>query len=139
MPNYKIQITAEDIDSAVRKSSSHCAIAAAIEAEVGGATYISVDIQTIRFSVGNSRYVFLTPRKAQKCILDFDAGLRPKPFQLNLTNPQEINRNKKEKATLKKERGRDGHIPKIVGGKAPPKFRSTRREFGIRAFDYPSE
>lgn len=131
---YEVQVTAEDCDEAVRKSSTHCAIAAAIEKEIPAARYISVDIQTIRFSKDGVRYVYLTPRLAQRAILDFDAGETPKPFKLKLRGGQKTTLKDLKEATLKRERGGDRHVPNIRGGRTPPTAK-TRREYGIRAFD----
>lgn len=137
--DFEAQVTKEDCEEAVQKSSSHCAIATAIEKEIPGAKFISVDIQTIRFSKNGMRYVYLTPRYAQKAILDFDAGLTPKPFKLKLRGGQRTKLKERvggshRKAKLVATQGRDRHVPSIVGGRTPPTAK-TRREFGLRAFD----
>src|SRR5262245_39637700 len=134
---FEIAVLQEDIDNAMKKSSSHCALAEAIKQEVPEAKFIAVDIQTIRFSIADIRYVFLTPRAAQRSIIDFDAGQMPKPFTLKLKGGQRTKRH-----SIAHGKGGDGvftrpssgRLPVIKGGRTPPTAK-TRREFGLRAFD----
>jgi hypothetical protein len=86
------------IDKALQRDSSHCAVAEAIKEAIPDATFVSVDLQTIRFSRRGLRYVFLTPHLARDCIVNFDQGLRDllKPFELKL-RPAIIARSGKKK------------------------------------------
>lgn len=64
---------------AVEQSSSHCMIAEAVKAALPDARYVSVDLQTIRYSdprVG-LRYIYLTPRRVQEALTHFDMGVLP--------------------------------------------------------------
>src|SRR6266403_5193605 len=68
------------------QNSSHCMIAESIKAAYPRARFISVDISTIRFTDPDKgqRYTFLTPRRAQVALVQFDQGLKPTPFHLQL-------------------------------------------------------
>ena len=85
-----IEITQDIIDEAIAHSSSHCMIAEALKITIPDARFVSVDLQTIRWSKGNKRYIVLTPRNAQLALLDFDAGkeMKPSRIRLNLRNAQ---------------------------------------------------
>jgi hypothetical protein len=81
-----VEVTDDVIDLSTQADSSHCMIADAVRKAVPGATGISVDLQTIRFSDPKKRmrYVYLTPRIAQLALVDFDAGKKPEPFRFRL-------------------------------------------------------
>lgn len=81
-----VEVSEEIIAESTSADSSHCMIAEAIKKAVPDATGVSVDIQTIRFSDPKKRmrYVYITPRMAQVALVDFDAGLKPKPFRFRL-------------------------------------------------------
>jgi hypothetical protein len=77
----RISVLQKHIDEAMEKNSSHCAIAFAVRDAVPHARFISVDLQTIRWtdSRRNVRYCFLTPAAAQQdVIIPFDQGEREK-------------------------------------------------------------
>jgi hypothetical protein len=86
--NGRIAIPVEQshIARALERDSSHCAVAEAIKAAIPDATFVAVDLQTVRFSRKGLRYVFLTPHLARDCIIAFDQGERDKlqPFTLKL-------------------------------------------------------
>ncbi|MGB6177209.1 MAG: hypothetical protein WBF43_12935 [Methylocella sp.] len=148
-PEVSVDVTREDIDGAIPQDSSHCMIADAIKRMVPGASRVSVDLATIRWTDSEKklRYTYLTPRHAQGSLLAFDKGQRPEPFSFNLTRAAQITR----AGSLKKARPDDllprkrvqkeagtGSIPTIIGGKAPPVFaKGTRREFGLRVYATP--
>jgi hypothetical protein len=71
-----ISVEQPHIDKAMRANSSHCAIAMAIAEQVPTAKFISVDVQTIRYSCSKRklRFVFLTPHAAQALVIGFDQG-----------------------------------------------------------------
>ena len=79
-----LDVSQDIIDSSVRESSSHCMIADAVKAAIPEARFVSVDLQTIRWSQGEKRYVVLTPRTGQLALLDFDQGINPVPFKIRL-------------------------------------------------------
>ena len=75
------------IDEALRANSSHCAIAFAIRDAIPDATFIAVDLQTIRWSNPKRgvRYCFLTPTIAQHdVIIPFDQGEECKPVTFKM-------------------------------------------------------
>lgn len=86
----KIQVLQRHIDTAVPANSGHCMIADAIKDGVLGASRITVDLQTIRFTdkVKRLRYEYLTPRPAQEALVDFDWGTAVKPFVFAIRTPR---------------------------------------------------
>jgi hypothetical protein len=82
-PHKQVRVTALDTAAAVQKDSNHCAIATAIERELK-ATHVSVDRQSIRFTLKGKRYVYMTPPQARDAIVAFDGGQPVKTFRLVL-------------------------------------------------------
>src|SRR5579863_7280298 len=72
--SYGIRVTQDDINEGVRDSSAHCIVATAIGRQIPDATRISVDVQDIRFTVGEERMVFSTPRSVAAYVIAFDKG-----------------------------------------------------------------
>lgn len=142
-PRVKLNVTQEIIDEAVQANSSHCVYAEAIKAAVPGAKRIAVDIQTMRFTLGDERLIYLTPRTAQEDIVNFDQGEKPPPRSLELRNGHVIpkgsgpGKDRQRKATLVagEHKGSRGDSPPVpFGGKSPPRAAlGQRREFGLRA------
>ncbi len=83
-----VEVTQEIIATSVRKDSSHCMISDAIAAAVPDAKFISVDIQTIRYTLGEFRYTYLTPRRGQVALIRFDQGEEIEPFTFQLRTGQ---------------------------------------------------
>jgi hypothetical protein len=71
-----ISVEQKHIDESLKASSSHCAIAEAIRDAIPWATYISIDLQSCRWtdSKRGIRYCFLTPHAAQELVINFDQG-----------------------------------------------------------------
>jgi hypothetical protein len=67
-------------------------IADAIKTAVPNAQSVSVDLSTIRWTdpVRELRYIYLTPRRAQIALIDFDAGRVPKPFDVQLAGAAQV-------------------------------------------------
>src|SRR5258708_1139909 len=84
LPKRKIIIGAGTIESAIKGNSSHGMIADAVKTCVKEANYVSVDLQTIRWTDGRSgdRLEYLTPRAAQVALVRFDAGKSIEPFSM---------------------------------------------------------
>lgn len=143
---FNVPVTQEIIDSSTEKSSSHCMIAEAVKQTVPNAKFVSVDIQTIRFTdaVTRLRHTYLTPRNAQHAIIGFDEGRKPKPFNIALRDglvtagrSQAVAeyRRKLRKPRIKRSNRGSGAKARRVGGRPPPKTRMfARREFGLRAY-----
>lgn len=148
-----LDITEEIINAAVTRDSSHCVIADALRAAVPTARYVSVDLQTIRFSDRETgkRFIYLTPAFAQRILVDFDQGITPRPQSRNLGRPAQImkmNQNQKSNADVAGlPRGarkrlakpdKSEAIPTVLGGGYPPtaalsSTRGRRRAFGLRS------
>jgi hypothetical protein len=85
-PKVFLDITPELIAKSTKKDSSHCMIAEAVKEAFPGARFVSVDLQTIRFTDPDPkrpyRYTYLTPRRAQVALVDFDQGREIDPFKI---------------------------------------------------------
>ena len=74
-----ISVEQKHIDDAMERNSSHCATAEAIKEAIPDARFVSVDLQTIRWTDPKKglRYCFLTPHVVQhNIIIPFDQGDR---------------------------------------------------------------
>lgn len=156
-PKFTVEVTQDDIDLAIPKTSSHCMIADAIQRILPDAKFVSVDLATIRLTVPKDqvRYTYLTPTFVQAALLDFDQGILPTPFSFELRRAAQITRAGRlrpteekdpvKRAELQKKRRDDilrkkrlqpeggRSVPTVVGGAPPPAFRiGRRREFGLR-------
>jgi hypothetical protein len=155
-PKLKLDVTQAIIDASCRRDSSHCMLADAIEVAVPEAKNISVDLQTIRFSIPRTRlrYVYLTPRPCQVAIVEFDQGSPVQPFTVRLRGGQVTPMNASHRSggrpsragTSKRQKVQnmvpsDGNcVPNTTASKAPPLQKTKgsdipfarRREFGVR-------
>lgn len=147
--SWVVKVTERIIRSAYdgRSNAYKCMVARGVAAAIPNATHIECDIQTIRFSIGKWRYVFLTPRKIQEYFVKFDAGDEIEPFDFRLQRPQMIERRLKNREapplvrTAATQRVSNGSVKSSVriksrqpsGSKTPPKVpRSGRRTYGRR-------
>src|SRR5260221_2046 len=89
-PKVTIEITPDLIESSKERDSLRCMVAEAVKKASLGAAFVSVDLQTIRFSDRNKgyRYTYLTPRSAQIALIEFDQGTTPEPFSFQLRGGQ---------------------------------------------------
>jgi hypothetical protein len=85
-PNFLVKVSKELIDEAYRRDSSHCMTAMAVKDAQPLAASISVDLQTIRFSLPQRRlrFTYLTPRVCQLALIKWDQGELPEPFEFRL-------------------------------------------------------
>lgn len=125
----RLKIELSDIESAKATSSTQCAIARAIARQVEGASHISVDVATIRFTEGERRFYYSTPPEAQRFIIHFDLGENGEPFDLNLITgtAHDVARRKGV-----------GGVPKgprtVARNRVPVRgVNSTRRTYGARS------
>jgi hypothetical protein len=125
--SYRIQTTQDDINEGVRDSSAHCIVATALGRQIVEATRISVDAQTIRFSIGEERLVYLTPRPVAAYVIAFDAGDfdKIKPITVTLSDPMVIRRKPRTASRL---------IVKGGGTPTAPSAPSRTRAYGQRVF-----
>ena len=142
-PRYVVEVTKELFEAAKRRSSSHCMFAEALKKADPRLRSVAVDIQTIRATLPEKgeRYTWLTPRKCQLAIIEYDDGEPFKPFSFHLRRGQttRAGTNKPSgKAVMKhppSDGGKKGGVPNIIGGNPPPNSPvGARREFGLRAF-----
>jgi hypothetical protein len=120
-PRVKINVTDEDIEKAERRNSSHCMIAEAIHRILPEARHITVDLATIRFSdlVAGRRYIYLTPVKAQRALLDYDQGDMPQPFSMELAAAHVVATGTGRKGRAELRTVSDSSVPVRVGGYPP--------------------
>ena len=162
-PRKEITISKRAIEEGIAGHSGHCLFAESIKDAIPGAKYVSVDIQTMRFSLPEKRerYTYLTPYSVQREIINFDQGHISKAFTFRLSaghttrygNPadddpmtvatRKATREKKrianQKTRAKLRRAKTGNsrgtVPERVGGKTPPLAIGRRRSFGLRSFE----
>lgn len=141
-PHVKVTLTDEIIVDSIQRHSSHCMIAEAVKAVLPKAKAVSVDLQTIRFTDPEKslRYTYLTPRRAQVALVQFDQGIRTEPFAFRLSGGHVTRAGRKpgppplNKQTIRSPSGTG--VPERVGGRTPPVANiSARRSYGLRAFD----
>jgi hypothetical protein len=86
MPVLVIPVSSKIIATAVQRDSHHCMIVDAVKKRIPKAQYISVDLQSIRFSDPDTkiRYKYFTPLPGQINLVKFDQGHEVKPFTLTL-------------------------------------------------------
>jgi hypothetical protein len=157
VPRHTITVTKEIIKKACQRNSRHCMIAETIKAQIPGATTVTVDLMTIRFSIPEKglRYTYHTPHLAQDALARFDRGIEVKPITVKLKNGHatsmvknckqdgKITQKPLHKLGGKKMRvipvsGGTGLETQIVGGKPPPLQKpkhgsnSSLRVFGVR-------
>lgn len=91
-PRPRVEITQELIDRAIPKDSGHCVIADAITAQVPGASSVSVDLQSVRYTdrAAGVRYIWLTPTQAQDLLLAFDYGAPIEPQTIRFGGAAQI-------------------------------------------------
>lgn len=120
-----MHVTPEIIDRAVVRNSGHCLVADALKAAMPDATRVSVDLQTIRFTLPSTgrRFIYLTPESAQHLLIDFDQGICPIETNLRLSRPIQsvpINRKADRGVSGVEQITHNGQSVKVkVGGHAP--------------------
>lgn len=158
-PRFTVTVTPELIEHSKTRDSSHCMIAEAVKQAYPGAAFVSVDLQTIRFSDPGKgeRYTYLTPRISQVALINFDQGHAPEPFQFQLRNGQVTRAGDRHRAhplqqlSPEEKAARADHllsqrlvhqpggeqvgaVPDRIGGRTPPTTPfARRRAFGLRA------
>lgn len=85
----RVDVIEEDITRAIKRDSTHCAVAEAIKRTLPQAQGIDVDMQSIRFRIPEERrrFIYMTPRTIQAYIAAFDAGEDLAPFSFTLNHP----------------------------------------------------
>lgn len=146
--NRTITVKAGNIDRGMKADSKHCMIADAVSQQVKGASFVSVDIQSIRFSnlKTGKRYIYLTPHVVQQAILQFDRGEMVRPFKFVLWAHEGFEktlRSRQGNADVYRAKVRRNRNPKKEAAARAARKRAPRgaqaaptktREFGLRAF-----
>ena len=120
-----INVTQDEIDTAIRNDSSHCMIADALRAQYPDATSISVDLRTIRMTdpIRKKRYTWLTPLTAARVLAQWDQGINPNPFRQQLSSPAQVRPSGRDASQgvlgVRSQGGR--HLPTVEGGKPIPR------------------
>jgi hypothetical protein len=125
-----VTVTTKQIEAALPADSAHCMIADAIKIAVPRAKAVNVDLASIRWTdpVENKRFLYLTPPSVQFALLQFDNGVKPKPFRFVLRAPAQIT-NAGADGNRKGMRVRRGvarvtsdadAVPTRLGGTLPP-------------------
>jgi hypothetical protein len=87
-----VEVKQRHIDESLERNSSHCMAADAIKDAIPDAKFVSVDLQTIRWTDPEKhlRYMVLTPRIVQERLIAFDQGLRDalEPFTFTMREAQ---------------------------------------------------
>ena len=75
-PHVRIKVTEETIVNAIKNDAFRCWISRTIQVQYPKYTHVTTDLQTIRFSDPERgvRYIYLTPRVVQACLVLFDLG-----------------------------------------------------------------
>lgn len=139
----KVCVTKAHIENGVEKDSHHCMIADAVKAACPTATFIMVDLQTVRFtdSEKKKRFIYLTPPIAQQNLLRFDLGKGVAPFAFSLTAPAKVRAMRSANAATPKRRRQLKAADKRYRAKKYAYLAANRarnhqkeREFGLRKF-----
>ena len=129
LQSIRIHVDDEHIANAQRKNSHRCMIADALRSAIPEAKFISVDLQSIRFSLleEKTRYFYFTPTIAQHALLQFDKGKKLRGFDFTMREgiKKLILPPRKDKTKRRHDvnKGVRKHIVR------------KEREFGIRMFE----
>jgi len=136
MPRMKLTITSANIEESIRNDANHCMIATAIKEKIPTARWVLVDLQSIRWTdrVAGQRFVCLTPKPAQRALLDYDKGLDVKPFNFTLPAPQTKPITKRPKTKKAKAATKKGKAKKVYKKTKVAPERVVVRSHGLRMF-----
>jgi hypothetical protein len=86
------RVTQELIDLAMPRDSNHCMVADAVKSALPHVKAVSVDLATIRFTdpVKRQRYIYLTPIRVQKALIEFDQGVHFGEFTFRLVKAVQV-------------------------------------------------
>jgi hypothetical protein len=90
MAHRRIQVTEADIAKAEQNNSMRCVVAQAIARTIPGATRIDVDTQSVRWTEGGERQIYLTPYSVSGYVIAFDAGDPIEPFTFVLDDRRRV-------------------------------------------------
>ena len=119
---WDLEVTSEDIAAAAQNDSMRCIVAQTIARSIPQAHHIDVDLQAIRFTLGEQRLLYLTPYAVQGYIVAFDAGEDILPFRFRIQTPQILKRRKRTAAGKDVQRARN----RAQRASGPKKSRAKR-------------
>lgn len=140
-PNISIPVTQRRIDEGAKRNSNHCMVAESLHDAFPHLSRVAVDVQTIRATDvrRKERYVWLTPSSVQRLIIDFDRGIKPRPFMFRCVSGQTVRmahrgsgKSKINISTL----GSRKYKVRAKGGRTPAHSIGVRRTFGLRSLQY---
>lgn len=115
--HVRVNITQEHIDQALRGHEKYCAIANAIcdsDDDISGVNAKADYIEVARHSTERVTK-YRTPKRARDFIIEFDAGLDPKPFTLVLTENDFVSERPRQmrQAQKRKETAQRRYVAKV--------------------------
>lgn len=143
----RISVSEKNIHDGKQKNSNACMIADAIKDRYPAAQFISVDLQSIRFTdtKRRKRLVYLTPPIAQLALVKFDLGAKVAPFDFRVDSPVKIKamNSKTHERTARRRQLSLKHDRKYrklnkaakVKGIKRVRLHQREREFGLKLLD----
>jgi hypothetical protein len=136
MPTLVIPVSSKIIAEAVKRDSHHCMFADAIKKRIPKAQFISVDLQSIRFTDPDTktRYKYFTPVPAQVALVKFDQGDSVRPLTITLKDGV---KESVEKESLLRRRRKARAVPSPArkpraAAAKKPRLATKERKFGLR-------
>lgn len=116
--HLQLDVTEEIIDRAVRRDSTACVLADALKVACPGGVRPLVDLQTMSITVPEKglRYHWLTPRSAQRILINFDQGGQLAPEVVRLS--QGWTTSVRKKGGPVEKRNRDQRKQELEAGEA---------------------
>lgn len=140
-PNISVPVTQKRIDEGAVRNSNHCMVAESLHDAFPHLSRVAVDVQTIRATdtKRKERYVWLTPSSVQRLIIDFDRGLKPRPFMFRCVNGHTVrmaHRGSRKSTMNIATSGSRQYKVRAKGGRLPAHSIGVRRTFGLRSLQY---
>jgi hypothetical protein len=134
-------VTQKRIDEGAVRNSNHCMVAESLHDAFPHLSRVAVDVQTIRATdtKRKERYVWLTPSSVQRLIIDFDRGLKPRPFMFRCTDGHTVrmaHRGSRRRKVDISTAGSRKYKVRAKGGRLPAHSIGVRRTFGLRSLQY---
>lgn len=74
IPAYALNVKTDIIARAVKRHSAKCMYAQTVRLQIPGASTVSVTMEMVRFTLGDTRYAYPLPAKNAALLLLFDDG-----------------------------------------------------------------
>ncbi|PWT93397.1 MAG: hypothetical protein C5B54_01910 [Acidobacteria bacterium] len=130
--NRAIEVTEDDIENGIPRTSGYCPISQAIYRSVPNARRALADMAFIRWTdpIKRKRYIFTSPQSVIQFLIDYDFGdrTRCKPFSFRLYSAVQIvdmrERTPEQKAKRKKREKAIKQGTTKIGGRTKPMVRT---------------